>query len=600
MWWEIFTFEIRYQLRRPLLPISSVIFFLSATALMASPAAGAIYVLGGGVERNAPALIFVYTAVFSIIGLFIVTAFVANSVLRDFEQGTYPFFFTRPIRKFDYLLGRFAGSMAVSAVLFLAVAAGMFAAQFVPGQELANIGPYRIWPYLASWAIIALPNLLVMGACLFSIAIWKRRAIWIYLFVVLYMLLQDVVESIASRMSNTLLGSLLEPTGLGAISSVTRYWSSSEMNLLVPAFSGELLLNRLVWLTIATLVFGLAYWRFRYTDSTNSAKLRAFKPGLDHQPTSADTAKQSTGPKPVAKQHFSFKTYFSQWTGQTRVELKGVVNGIPFIILLLLSLVFVFTFAWFIGQNRGTPVWPLTYLMLRAIQMSMATFLTVTLIFYGGELLWRERGLRFSDVYDALPVPNTIFLFSKLTALAFIAAIFIGTSIISTVTVQLIRGCFSLKFTCHHRTSNMYIDYFHLSDIPIRNHFTCMSKISPGTLHVTGLKNAIIFPGGSYHCSALCHSKGQGFFTINIFPGFCCIHSHHGVPVIRCRNYHSINIFSLKQLPVIFIGINRLGTPVQFVLIGLFSFCFEPGKFFLVHIRGGQDYGFWTTIDTTQ
>ena len=108
MWWEIFTFEIRYQLRRPLLPISSVIFFLSATALMASPAAGAIYVLGGGVERNAPALIFVYTAVFSILGLFIVTAFVANSVLRDFEQATYPFFFTRPIRKFDYLLGRFA------------------------------------------------------------------------------------------------------------------------------------------------------------------------------------------------------------------------------------------------------------------------------------------------------------------------------------------------------------------------------------------------------------------------------------------------------------------------------------------------------------
>jgi len=442
MWWEIFTFEIRYQLRRPLFYISSIVFFLIATALMASPAAGALYVLGGGVERNAPALIFVYTAVFSIIGLFVVTAFVSSTVLRDFEQGTFPFFFTRPVRKFDYLFGRFAGSMLVSAVLFLAVAAGMFAAQFVPGQDLAGIGAYRIWPYVASWIIIALPNLLVMGACLFAIAIWKRRAMWTYLFVVLYMLLQDVVESIAGRMNNTLLGSLLEPTGLGALSSTTRYWTNTEMNLLVPAFSGELLLNRIVWLAIAALIFAWGCWRFSYTDAASGAKLRPQKLKTDPTPASVITAEKIKPAKsaPKARQRFSLKSHFLQWFGQTRVELKSVVHGVPFIILLLLSVIFVFTFAWFIGQNRATPVWPLSYLMLRAIQMSMGTFLTVTLIFYAGELLWKERSLRFSDVYDALPVPNSVFLLSKLAALLTIAVIFIGSGIVSTLLLQLFRG----------------------------------------------------------------------------------------------------------------------------------------------------------------
>jgi ABC-2 type transport system permease protein len=442
MCWEIFTFEIRYQLRRPLFYISSIGFFLIATALMASPAATAIQLVGGNVERNAPALVFVFTAVFSIIGLFVVTAFVTNSVLRDFEQGTYPFFFTRPIRKFDYLIGRFAGSMTVSAGLFLAIAFGMFTAQFVPGQELANIGPYRVWPYITSFAVIALPNLLVMGACLFAIAIWKRKAIWTYLFVVLYMLLQDVVESIAGRMNNTLLASVLEPTGLGAINSITRYWSGSEMNQMMPAFSGEFMLNRVLWLSMAGCVLIFACWRFSYTDAASVAKPRALRPEPESQPslTTSNQKKLVEGPMPTARQSFSIKTWLSQWAGQTRLELRGVVSGVPFIILLVLSLVFIFTFAWFIGQNRETPVWPLTHLMLSAIKMSMGTFLTVTLIFYGGELLWRERSLRISNVYDALPVTNSLFLLSKLATLVSIAILFIGSGIFSTALVQLIRG----------------------------------------------------------------------------------------------------------------------------------------------------------------
>lgn len=442
MWWEIFTFEIRYQLRRPIFYISAISFYLIAAALMASPAATAIQQLGGNVERNAPVLVFVFMAVFSVIGLFIVTAFVTNSVLRDYEHNTYPFFFTRPIRKVDFLTGRFAGSMTVSASLFLAVAAGMYTAQFVPGQDMANMGPHRIWPYIASWMLIALPNLLVMGACLFAIAVWKRKTIWTYLFVVVYMLLQDVVESIAGRMNNTMLASILEPTGLGAINSITRYWSGSEMNQAMPAFSGDILLNRLVWLALAFGIFVLAIWRFSYTDAASGTKSLIIKPKIDSADSKIKSEQQKLvqGPMPMSRQGFSARTLLSQWVGQTKLELKGVVKDVPFIILLIISLVFVFTFAWFVGQNRETPVWPLTHLMLKAIQMSMGTFLTVTMVFYGGELLWRERKLRVSDVYDALPVSNAVFLLSKLTTLIGIAILFLGSGVISTLLVQVIKG----------------------------------------------------------------------------------------------------------------------------------------------------------------
>jgi ABC-type transport system involved in multi-copper enzyme maturation permease subunit len=110
---RIFAFEFRYQARQPLIWIASIIYFLIVFGAIASDAVqlgGSI----GAVNRNAPFVIMQVMVLMTLLGTFFTTAFVSNSVHRDFELQTDSIFFSTPLRKTDYLLGRFAGSLFLS------------------------------------------------------------------------------------------------------------------------------------------------------------------------------------------------------------------------------------------------------------------------------------------------------------------------------------------------------------------------------------------------------------------------------------------------------------------------------------------------------
>ena len=47
----------------------------------------------------------------------------------------------------------------------------------------------------------------------------------------------------------------------------------------------------------------------------------------------------------------------------------------------------------------------------------MAMFLSIIVVFYSGELVWRERALKVAEVHDALPMPDGVRLGAKMLAL---------------------------------------------------------------------------------------------------------------------------------------------------------------------------------------
>ena len=101
MFSAIARFEARYQLRSPLFVVAFALFFLFAFGSVASEniRIGA----GGNVHANAPYAIAQTIAILNLFGLFVVTAFVANVVIRDDETGFAPLVRSTRIGKFDYL-----------------------------------------------------------------------------------------------------------------------------------------------------------------------------------------------------------------------------------------------------------------------------------------------------------------------------------------------------------------------------------------------------------------------------------------------------------------------------------------------------------------
>ena len=127
---EFFRFELRQQLRSPLLWLLAVLFALLGFGAAASDAVQ----IGGGignVYRNAPSVVATWLALFTLLGMLIITIFISGALLRDFEQGTSELFFASPIRKRDYLAGRLGAALLASFVVYVVIALGIFIAQFM-------------------------------------------------------------------------------------------------------------------------------------------------------------------------------------------------------------------------------------------------------------------------------------------------------------------------------------------------------------------------------------------------------------------------------------------------------------------------------------
>ena len=120
MFLKIAWFEIRFWLRSWMVWI-----FLFIIALLIFGAVSSDQIQVGGAlsntYRNAPFVIQNFYSLIGLLTLLMSTAFVNSSAIRDFKYNTYQIVFTTPLRKIDFLLGRFIGATLISVIPMLGV-----------------------------------------------------------------------------------------------------------------------------------------------------------------------------------------------------------------------------------------------------------------------------------------------------------------------------------------------------------------------------------------------------------------------------------------------------------------------------------------------
>lgn len=432
---SILLFEIRYHLRQPLFYI---IFFAFGLLTFGAVTSDAVRVGGaiGNVHRNAPVVIFQILGVMSVLGVFVNTAFVASSAQRDFETGTAELFFSKPMKKTDYLLGRFLGSLVVSLLIYVGPALGIVIGSFMPWLEPERVGPFQLAPYLFSLLVIVLPNILFTGATFFSLAAWTRSLLYTYLGVVVFFVGFQIAGVMLTDVENLELASLADPFALAATDITTRYWTVAEQNSAVPALAGPILWNRLLWTTIGLLILALTCWRYRTTGSPPSRARRA----AEATSILSATATPRSGVFQPTTPSFGGGTLWRQFVQATRFETELIFRSAPFLVIVAFGAVNVFAGASFTESLFGTSVYPVTHLMLDAIDGSFTVLLAIILTFYAGELVFRERSTRLNDVTDALPTPNGIFVAAKLVAMVLITITALAVAVLTTILFQASSG----------------------------------------------------------------------------------------------------------------------------------------------------------------
>src|SRR4051812_33315254 len=186
-------FEIRYQLRNPVFWVAIAIFFLLGFGITASENVS----LGtpGGVHENAPNAIAIATAVFSLFYLFVVTAFVANAIVRDEISGFAPIVRATSVTSTQIVIGRFLGGLFIAWLGYLSVPFGMWAGSIMPWVDQETIGPQKLAYYAWNFALFGIPNILLISAMLFALATVLRSMMAAYIGAVLLVMGYAVTTS---------------------------------------------------------------------------------------------------------------------------------------------------------------------------------------------------------------------------------------------------------------------------------------------------------------------------------------------------------------------------------------------------------------------
>ncbi len=440
MWLEFLRFDLRYQLRQPLLWLSGLIFALLAFGASSSDAVmvgGAV----GNVYRNAPMVIAQFLGVFTIVAMFIVTIFIAGSVLRDAELGVADMIFATPMKKRDYLFGRFVAGELACLSIFVLISIGIMLGTVMPWVDTARIGPFSIAPYLWGFAVFVIPNMLLIGAFLMLLAATTRSMLLVYVGVIVFFVLWSVAGVFSRDISNEWLVVLMDPFGLRAFGRMTRYFSTAEANGALPPFTGFLLANRALWSAVALLLLGLTLALFKPQRPDTGKRLWG---RVKVQAAATPTHSPVSGLRPV-RPNVSAATPWLQCWAMLRFDAVGVFTSVPFLVMLLVGVANFIGGASMGGRMYGTRVYPVTRMMLETMSGSFTFMLVLIVTFYAGELIFKERQFKVADVTDALPVPDWVPLLAKSLALLGVIAGFMAGGVLAAMCFQLIKGGAALE-----------------------------------------------------------------------------------------------------------------------------------------------------------
>ncbi|WP_440054804.1 M1 family aminopeptidase [Pseudoalteromonas sp. T1lg65] len=424
-------FELRYYLRQPSFYIVSLLLF--TIAFMASVTDN-ISLGGNNTNINSPYSIMLLMSIMSLFSLFIVVNFVANSALKNDLAKMSELVLSRPISLPSYYLGSFLGSYMVTVIVFSTLLLGIWLGSSI-GQLLNLIpadmvGEHKLSYYLTPFLLLAMPTLFTLSAIMFAVGQKLRSMMACYVVAVVSLITYLISGNLIKQLSSREVAGLLDVFASRTAGLQTQYWSALEKNSMVIELTGSLLYNRIFWLLVALAV--LTYTLLTASREVIQRTKKAKVPDAD-----LDKANALTFNFAVRSQGLNT---FAQYMSRTRFEVSQVLKSYSFVILVFLSLTLLVTSLFSSSGAYDTTSWPLTYAMVELVQGSLSLLAILIVVYYSGELVWRDRDTRMSDIIDAYPTPNWVFWSAKYSAAAVVLVLLCVAGSLLTIGFQFVKG----------------------------------------------------------------------------------------------------------------------------------------------------------------
>lgn len=439
---EIFRFEFAYQLRSVstwlYLALLTVIAFLFISENYSYDARDGEFFV------NAPAIIANVMVFGSLLWLLVAASVAGDAAARDVETRMHSLTYITPVGKAKYLGGRFLAAFVLNALIMLALPTGILLALCFSGLEPEIIGPFNPASYLSAYFFIALPNAFVGTALQFSFAALNRRATASYLGSMLLFVTAYIVCPVLF-MLNPELARLADPLGSIGVKEMTDLLTPIETNTRLIALEGLFLWNRLFWLGIASGTLAFTYLRFSLVHQTASNWWSRIRRRTD-APSAATVGIGIAERIPVSIPHvtrtFGFASYLRQTLAITWESFRTIAKSRGGLVLLTAIAILLVVVLPLNMNHMDIPFFPRTEYVITFLTAPLTNTQTpwiiipLLIIFWVGELVWREREAGISEIADAAPVPEWILFLGKFLGLSLILVVWMALLAIAGVLAQ--------------------------------------------------------------------------------------------------------------------------------------------------------------------
>jgi len=230
--------------------------------------------------------------------------------------------------------------------------------------------------------------------------------------------------------SPDLIATLADPFGGAPLSIVTEFWTPAEQNEKMMPLFGLIGLNRLIYFAAALAIFAATLAMFKRGMVKTKTKRRKDELVAETQPIQILNAVPKSG----------VNSDFTAFLARLKLEYFTIIKSVPFIILTLIAIALFVTNIYYAAIFEADPTLPTSAAMVRIVIGSFGLSMLIITVFFGGDIMWRERTVKIHEILDATPVKNAVLVASKWIALFAVIVTLVVLGIITGMIAQSLLG----------------------------------------------------------------------------------------------------------------------------------------------------------------
>ena len=444
---KIYSFELNSWFNRPAIFVYALL-VIAFSALMTAASAGAFdgntAIVTSLKYINSPNGILGLVMGIAVI-LFLLFPNVAGaSIYKDYKHNVHQVMYSFPFSKRDYFFGKYLSALTICLILTLFVAMGIMVGMNVPGVNADMIGPHRLMPYLHTYAIYVIPGTILFSALIFAVVTFSRNIVAGFVVMIAFYILQGIVESGLSDLDNQSFAAMADPFGMTASLYYTKYWTISEENNSMVPFTGYVIWNRVLWTAIGAFILMLSYRAFEFHTAPKSWSWKFWK-----KPELKSAAHKSiqnlTLDLPPVQRSFGIGQFFSSVLNLSKIDLKYILKGGPFLVISILGLLMLILMLAFGAQILQTTTWPSTSRVIGVPAATFRLFVTLLTMVYTGLIVNRRTADNIYQLEDTSNTKSLSFLTSKFVSITIMQGVLLLLPIIAGIIYQLSQGYYNFE-----------------------------------------------------------------------------------------------------------------------------------------------------------